>query len=236
MRMVKKVSPIIDDVVRHSGRSAAKLSGESYDAIERLADNLGIPKYRKSLFRGISMRMDDPAELLSGILKNKSFRLSSFTGGNRHAESWSKSPETARKFSSKHSLGMVVEARPAAKDIVIDLSDKRIRNHAQGDGKSSLALNFSKLEKEVVVRTGERKYSFCRNIIYIRIKASVVAKSKKLQEELLRLTNEAGESLRYDMERIGRSSVFMFACKGGRMVYLPGRNAADVWFSKLKSK
>lgn len=241
---------ILDDLARHAGRNASRLTKESYDAMEKLAADLGIPKYAKSLFRGIALK-NDPAVVLSAIVQNKSFRLSSFDGRQRHAESWTKSPHMARKFASstKHPAGIVLEARPSAKDIVIDLSDKRISKHARQLGyaeselrlKLSLALDFMQKEDEVVVRTGGRKYTFCRNIMYLHVKSSVMKESKTLMNDLVEKTEKNDsdsnmEDLRYDMGNIGRGRIFMFACKGGNVVYLPSNKAADSWFSKIKSK
>ena len=239
-------------IIRHSSLDAVKLTKKSYDMIEDFANDLGAPKYGKSMFRGIGLHRGNAADAVKvalGILADKRFRLSSFTGGNRHAESWSKSPETARDFAKNKPFGAVLESRPAAKDIVADLQNKRIRDFVLRDDflhtmkgnttRMKQSLDYSRLEREVVVRTGNRKYSLCRNIIYFIVKADIMREGRdKLPDALMRrLGNDANKKdFQRDHDDIDRWSKYRFACKGGTLVYLPGYSEESNWFAKLASR
>ena len=232
----------IKAIARHSSRNAAKLPKGNYEFIEDFGKELNIPKYRKSLFRGIGLHRGGNAaavKVAHGILADKSFKLSSFTGAQRYAESWSKSPSAAKDFAKDNPFGAILESRPLPKDIVIDLSDNRFRDFDFKkivDETVTGALAFSMEEKEVVVRTGNRKYSLCRNIVYFVLDANVMREGWKTLPQALSERLKNNRHFQLELDTIDRWTTFRFACKGGKLVYLPGNSEESDWFSKLESR
>ena len=227
---------------RHAAIDAGKLTGKNYDLIERFVSDLGVPKYRKRLYRGIGLTrgsMIDGAKAAKEILDNKSFRLSTFKGAKRHAESWSKHPDDGMSF-ARRPMGVLLMAKPSPKDIVADLEDGRVATavrsfeYVDGMARSVRNAGYAFNEREVIVRTGNRKYNLCRNIVYLHVDAAVMKAGWDFLPEAFGSRLKGGkDEYRRDIDEIDRWMRYHFACAGGKLVYLPQSEDVYNWKNKL---
>ena len=109
------------------------------------------------------------------------------------------------------------------KDIVLDVNYKVIEMSRKLKVDTTPYDEFGD-ESEVIVRTGNRKYTLCRNIVVMGLDSGHVATHRHLIE--VRLKNKMGRE----------PGMKYFACKGGNLVYLPSRDALKSWVLKLKSR
>ena len=233
-----------------AGSGLAKID---YDNIEKWAtEHLRQKKYRQSIFRGIKMEGHE-SEIIK-IMADKSIKLSTFEGKSKHAESWTTDPVVAKNFaaaSGGNRMYVVMEARPAPKEIVVYVNDSAVRYLESRDdiGKSykNEILHYAKTgkEKEVIVRTGNRKYVLCRNIVFLNIpKKNLVNdyhsggghKINVLFPIVKRLKdNKNLERFQKDLTNRYTES-YKFACGAGNFVYLASGRAVDTWMRKLASR
>ena len=234
----------VEKLANHLRGRRKPVSPEDYALIEDWAKSTGQKKYRKSVFRGFRLHGDEKE--MVDILNNKPMKFSA--RGNRsfdrEAESWSTDPGSAVNFG-----GALLESRPSPKDVVVKVDEGIIRaamlTDASPRDKNTVKF-YGEHEKEIIVRTGRRKYTLCRNIILLMILREylansygpVVLKDTVLVPLMKRMNNNANaECFKKDLlkkTRFERS--FNFACGGGNLVYLATRNQYDSWLKKLKSR
>ena len=214
-----------------------KLKEREYAAMEAWAKSIGQKKYRKSVFRGFVLK---GGKQLIDLLADKPLALSAFEGTMSHAESWSADPKSASVFAIPTSPNVLMEARPAPKDIVMqvdDLAMKAIRERDDiRDIYKSTVEYYGRKEREVLVRTGNRKYSLCRNVLMIGIPAWLVEGGTRWNIidpllERLRNPEDFKKHLAGDRDKHWR-----FACNGGKLVWLPSEAAYGKWLGKLSSR
>ena len=217
------------------------LTKTDYDIIEQWAkDVLKQKKYRQSIFRGI--RMSDENQIIK-IMDNKNIKLSTFEGAGKFAESWSTDPSIAMYFAAEygtHRMFSILESRPNPKDIVIYMERQLLKHVENHENHAAFAdiIRFmkDKKEKEVVVRTGNRKYTLCRNIVFLNIPKKHMVHKHILLSIVKRIGDEKNLArFQKDLLLTSKES-YQFACGSGKFVYLVNERAAQTWMRKLASR
>ena len=227
------------------------LTKKDYDSIEKWGrENLRQNKYRQSVFRGIKMDGHE-AEIIK-IMDNKPIKLSTLEGANRAAESWTTDPGIAKFFAASHGpnrMYVIMEARPAPKDIVIHMDDRMAnylerREDIDKDVKSEIVHYIKeRKEREVIVRTGNRKYTLCRNIVFLSIpKKHLIAEMSKAHKINVLIPIVKRIKDQRNLDRFQRDlqdsyqNSYKFACGSGNFVYLASDRMAETWMRKLASR
>ena len=222
-----------------------------YDDIHALAKQIGQDKYGKSVFRGIQLtgggekktirdlhmsanpkHVPGIANQISDIVANKPVKLSTAKGGNRYAESWTIDPEIAYEYAEMvgpRAPFVILEARPAPKNIII-VMDYGIVNKIP----SKIIKDLVPATLEVVLKTGNRKYTLCRNIRYINIPGNYIAENRNAIMNRIKDKKNA-ERFMSDVGRPGKKN-YTFACGGESIVYLQSDKIAETWLRKISSR
>ena len=223
-------------------RGGKYLSKNDYDGIELLAKRIGQKKYRRSLFRGIVLAGRFEKKILD-IMANEPVKLSTLKGSGvvRHAESWTPDPSVAHDFAEFDGPlvpYVILEARPAPKDIVITIDKSILPEIADAFGTGRNPIKSFVGDREVVVRTGDRKYTLCRNIRFINIPKHLLTAKVRIRI-LQRIKDEKNLGLFESHVENGPKSHFdryQFACGNGNVVYLESDRSARAWIEKLSSR
>ena len=228
---------------RHVGGNEG-LSKKDYDEIQALAKQIGQDKYRKSVFRGIKLKGIYQTKIVD-IMANRSVKLSTLEGGKRYAESWSIDPRKAIQFAESFGPDrpfVVMEARPAPKDIIISMDEKFLDKIKDVSAiKKGSIESYASQEKEVVVRTGNRKYTLCKNIRYLNIprdhlRAGGGGHDINILIPIVQRLKDKRNLARFQSDLAKDFGRYRFACGGGNIVYLASDRNAETWHRKLASR
>ena len=224
---------------KHMDGLAPPLDGNEVALLRSLSAKSGQKPYRKPVLRGF----DAPESAMDGIIRNRPFKLSTFAGAKKLVESWTTDPDTAMFFAAGPGLPIILRARPSPRDIAIfvneELSDMVMERAKELDMpvKSWRHIRNNRSECEVVVATGNRKYTLCRNIVYMKMhgrdipfygRADILADMipDRKNADLFR---EAAKE-----KKSGTGTYFHFACADGKLAYIPDYSAKRKWMARIR--
>ena len=210
-----------------------RLSKKDYSDIARIAEKIGQKKHRGIVFRGYQMLPKD----IPALLSDKPLKLSTSEGGFKDAESWTKDLKVAVRiaYSLKRPY-VVMKSKPAPKDIIISIDStlvEKLRDLGFCDDELSDLDHYVNWEREeeVLIATGNRKYTLCRNVVEVGIPHVHALANKKKLEKLLTASKKNFDIFAGHLASRKKDN-YNFACAGGKLVYLPSMDAHYKWSEK----
>ena len=195
---------------------------ELYSKMEYLSrEILKQAPVRHPVFRGFR----DTGYSMKEILEDKPVKLSERSGRGKTAESWSADPRKAWMFARGEGLGILLKAKPLPKHQILELDGRTVavlKALAEKFDMPSIAATLKSFggESELIVRTSNRKYTLCKNIVVLAVERDVYR--DHLREFAERLGNVVPDD----------GKLLHFACGKGNLVFMPA-SKVDSWLGRL---
>ena len=221
--------------ILNSHLDGMKLSAKHYDLVARMGTKLDQRKVQGVVFRGYKLQRS----AVRPLLENKPLKLSETGGGFWNAESWTRDLHVAARFAFElHQPWVVMQSKPSSREIIISIDDALLTKlEKAGFGEDILkALEHYvkwEQEEEVLLKTGGRKYTLCRNVVSMGIPGKMIPDYKELIETRLKASPKNYARFSRDTVMKAKDDLFMFACANGKLVYLPGMDSHYKWAKKM---